>query len=52
MQRLTTKEPTDDMLEVAITSLKAALKRDQVKDKSEEEIVIYRDFAEICSRLV
>jgi uncharacterized protein YqhQ len=51
MQRLTTREPTDEMLEVSLTSLKAALKRHEADDNA-ESVVVYRDFTEICSRLV
>jgi uncharacterized protein YqhQ len=51
MQRLTTREPTDDMLEVAIASLRAALER-HAGDDPQDSVVVYRDFAEICNRLV
>jgi uncharacterized protein YqhQ len=34
MQRISTKEPTDDIIEVGITALKAVLPNE---DKSEEE---------------
>jgi uncharacterized protein YqhQ len=53
MQRLTTREPTDPMLEVSLTSLKAALKRCAAGvDNADSDVVVYRDFADICSRLV
>ena len=54
MQRLTTREPTDEMLEVSISSLKAAIARDKVKEEKAEpeNVVVYRDFADVCSRLV
>jgi uncharacterized protein YqhQ len=52
MQRLTTSEPTDEMLEVALSSLKAALRRHQVGAEDEDPVAVYRDFAEICARVV
>ena len=36
MQRITTKEPTDDIIEVGIASLKAVLDEDEVKTEPEE----------------
>jgi uncharacterized protein YqhQ len=51
MQRLTTREPTDEMLEVSLTSLKAALSRHEAGEPG-DSFAVYRDFAEICSRLV
>ena len=51
MQRLTTRQPTDDMLEVALASLKAAMRRHDVGEELDDPIEIYRDFSEICTRL-
>ena len=50
MQRLTTREPTDEMLEVSLTSLRAALNRHEAGEPG-DSFVVYRDFAEICTRL-
>ena len=56
MQKITTKEPTDDMLEVAITSLKCSLRDDYPEFKEffenkgwepKEEIVVENE-PEIC----
>ncbi len=52
MQRLTTRAPDDEMLEVALTSLKAALRRHQVGSELDDPVNVYQNFAEICTRLV
>lgn len=52
MQRLTTSEPDDEMLEVALTSLKAALRRNELGSELEDPVAVYENFAEICMRLV
>ena len=50
LQRLTTREPTDDMLEVSITSLKSALKRQAMGDtESASQISVYKDFSAVLS---
>lgn len=52
MQRLTTSQPDDEMLEVALTSLKAALRRHAVGSELDDPVEVYQDFTEICLRLV
>jgi uncharacterized protein YqhQ len=50
MQLLTTKTPTDDQLEIALTSLRAVLWRETVGEAvpDKEEPVIYNDFQAFC----
>lgn len=52
MQRLTTREPSDDMLEIALSSLKAALRRNEAGVDDVDPVIVYRDFAEICTRVL
>jgi uncharacterized protein YqhQ len=48
LQRLTTREPTDDMLEVSIASLKSALRSYQVGGiGSSSQILVFHDFAAV-----
>ena len=51
LQRLTTREPEDSMLEVAIASLATALRRNEAGAAGEaSRVVVYRGFAEVPSR--
>ena len=50
MQRLTTREPNDEMLEVALGSLKAALIRNEAAERS-DGVVVYKGYADLQSRL-
>lgn len=53
LQRLTTREPSDDMLEVALSSLKAALRQHEKALATNSEVVeVYRDFSDVCVRVV
>lgn len=52
MQRLTTRKPTDDMLEVSIASLKAALHRQAAgAGSAPASIVVYPDFGAVLRAL-
>jgi uncharacterized protein YqhQ len=52
LQRLTTREPTDDMLEVGLASLRAALKRNELAAESaDESLAVYRDYADLAARM-
>ncbi len=52
MQRLTTREPTDEMLEVALASLVAALKQKATGSVQAANVAIYQDFADVTRRVV
>ncbi len=67
MQKLTTKEPDDDQVEVSLSALKKALWREkhsvsihdaiiqhgsQTKGEKNEIIEIFDDFAQVCQRII
>ena len=41
----TTREPTDDQLEIALLSLERALAREQGAPKAQDGVTVYKDFA-------
>jgi uncharacterized protein YqhQ len=45
LQNITTKEPSDDQLEIALLSLERALAREQGAPKAQEGVTIYPSFA-------
>jgi uncharacterized protein YqhQ len=45
LQNITTKEPTDEQLEIALLSLERALAREQGTPKAQEGVTIYPSFA-------
>ena len=49
MQRITTKEPTDDQLEIAVLSLERAMAREEGRSKAPDGVAIYPDFAVAAS---
>lgn len=52
LQRLTTREPTDDQLEIAILSLKKTLWREQTQQQvADSGVEVYADFAEAESHV-
>ena len=54
MQRLTVREPTDEMLEVALVALKASLSRSRkaVQVTAPDARFAYQSFADVCARQV
>ncbi|MHB8878709.1 MAG: DUF1385 domain-containing protein [Myxococcaceae bacterium] len=49
MQRITTNEPSDDQLEIAVLSLERALAREEGRSKAPDGVAIYPDFAVAAS---
>lgn len=54
LQRLTVREPTDEMLEVALVALKASLSRGgrPLVNTVAESTLVYQSFADVCARQV
>ena len=54
LQRLTVREPTDEMLEVALVALKASLSRGgrPVVNTVADSTLVYQSFADVCARQV
>jgi uncharacterized protein YqhQ len=50
LQRLTTRQPIDDMLEVALVALKAALNRNNTVPTPKPSTLVYRSFADGVAR--
>jgi uncharacterized protein YqhQ len=46
MQKLTTREPTDDQLEIALAAMQAALRR-EARLEEQAQVLIFKDFAEL-----
>jgi uncharacterized protein YqhQ len=44
LQRITTREPTDGQLEIALLALQRALAREEGRSKAPHELALYRDF--------
>lgn len=58
MQRLTTKEPTDDQLEVALAALRKALWREEISRQEEnmpinavDSLEVFANFSEVCQKV-
>ncbi len=49
LQRITTKEPTDDQLEIAVLALERALAREEGRSKAPDGVAVYPDFAVAAS---
>lgn len=50
MQRLTTKEPSDDQLEIALAAMQAALRREAELSR-QAQVLVFRDFAELSASI-
>lgn len=50
MQRLTTREPDDDQLEIALAAMQAALRREAELGRS-ATVLVFRDFAELSATI-
>lgn len=51
LQRLTTKEPTDDMLEVAIVAFKTVMELDENLEKQEEKFVVSQKSKDLLAKI-
>ncbi|MBN2802672.1 MAG: DUF1385 domain-containing protein [Deltaproteobacteria bacterium] len=52
MQLLTTKQPTDDQLEISLTSLRTSLWRESVGKEiaDDDEPLVFKDFSDFCEK--
>ena len=48
MQKLTTREPTEDQLEIALTAMKAALKREAELKTVDSQVLVFKNYEQVA----